>query len=62
MSEERERFVARIDELGGLYEELQAHVREGRWRRAAEIAGLREALNSRLGNLKRALAPRKQRF
>ncbi len=42
MSEERERFVARIDELGGLDEELQAHVREGRWRRAAEIAGLLE--------------------
>ncbi len=42
MSTDRESFVARIEELGGLYRELNAHVAEGRWRRAAEIAGLLE--------------------
>ena len=35
-------FVARVEELAGLQAELVAHVSQGRWRRAAETAGLLE--------------------
>ncbi|MBX3272492.1 MAG: hypothetical protein KF729_19695 [Sandaracinaceae bacterium] len=62
-------FMGRVEELGGLHRELTAHVAEGRWRRAAELAGLleidldelREALRARHREELRAARGEKQK-